>query len=136
VKTIRRLSGDEALIALIIGAMEANNHTAPEEAARAQHLVWSMPRFHGRSGAHLGRLIAAMKQMAHDYPPEIVIAAACRAIPARRRGAALAVVADVLVVGRLQRDERRFLLSVAKQLGQSPAQTKAILDVIRLKNAT
>lgn len=131
----RRLSADEAFIALIIGAMEANNHTAPDEAARAQHIVWSMARFRNRNGATIGRLIASMRQMAHDYAPEAVIGVACRAIPERLRGAAFAIVADVILVdGRVQRGERRFLLAVAEQLGQPPAQAKAILDVIRLKN--
>jgi tellurite resistance protein len=131
----RRLSPDEGFIALIVAAMDANNHTAPEEAARAQHIVWSMARFRNRNGATVGRLIATMKQMVHDYAAEDVIAAACRAIPARLRGAALAICADVILVdGRVQRDERRFLLSVAAQLKQQPAETRAILDVIRLKN--
>jgi hypothetical protein len=131
----RRLSADEAFIALIIAAMEANNHTAPEEAARAQHIVSSMSRFRRKNGATMGRLIGTMKQMAHDYDPLEVVTAACRAIPARLRGAAFAVVADVILVdGRLQSEERRFLQSVANQLGRSPAQTKGILDAIRLKN--
>ena len=131
----RRLTADEAFIALIIGAMEANGHTAPDEAARAQHIVWSMSRFRNRNGAAVGRLIADMKRMVHDDAPEDVIGAACRAIPAKLRGAAFAIVADVtLVDGRVQRGERRFLLSVAEQLRQPPSQTKSILDVIRLKN--
>lgn len=131
----RRLSADEAFIALIIAAMEANNHTAPEEAARAQHIVSSMSRFHRKNAATVGRLIAAMKQMAHDYDPLEVVTVACRAIPSRLRGAAFAVVADVILVdGRVQSEERQFLRSVASQLGQSAAQTKAILSAIRLKN--
>lgn len=132
----RRLTADEAFIALIIAAMEANNHTAPEEAARAQHIVWSMPRFHNRNGATIGRLIATMKQIVHDYPADAVIAAACRAIPKGRRAAALAVLADVMLVDRrLQRAERRFLMSVAARLEQSPAAAKITLEVIRQKNS-
>ena len=131
-----RLSADEAFIALMIAAMEANHHTAPEEAARAQHIVSSMSRFRRKNAAAIGRLIATMKQMAHDYDPLEVVTAACRAIPSRLRGAAFAVVADVILVdGRVQSEERRFLQSVASQLGQSPARAKAILDAIRLKNA-
>lgn len=131
----RRLSTDEVFIALIIDAMEANNHTAPDEAARAQHIIWSMSRFRNRNGATLWRLITSMKQMAHDYAPEDVISAACRAIPVQLRGAAFTIVADVILVdGRVQRGERRFLMSVAKQLDQTSTKTKTILDVIRLKN--
>ena len=134
-RRVRRLSADEAFIALIIAAMEANNHTAPEEAARAQHIVWSMSRFRNRSGATVGRLIANMKQFAHDCAPEETIAAACRAIPLPRRAQALAIAADVVLVdGRMQRGERQFLLALAKQLRQTPAQTREILDVIRIKN--
>ena len=116
--------------------MEANDHTAPEEAARAQHIVWSMSRFRNRGGDAIGRLIEGMRQLTRDYPAEEMIAAACRAIPPRLRGPAFAIAADVILVdGKVQRDERRFLMSVAKRLGQSPAQAKDILDVIRLKNA-
>jgi hypothetical protein len=53
--------------------MEANNHTAPEEAARAQHIVSSMSRYRRKNGAALGRLIGSMKQMA-QLPPGIGIA--------------------------------------------------------------
>jgi hypothetical protein len=130
-----RLTTDEAFIALIIAAMEANNHTAPEEAARAQHIVSSMARFRHRNAATIGRLIATMKQMAHDYDPLEVVTAACRAIPSRLRGAAFAVVADIILVdGRLQSGERQFLRSVATELGRSPTEAKAILDAIRVKN--
>jgi hypothetical protein len=37
----KRLEVDEALIALFIGAMDANRHVAREELARAHHLIWS-----------------------------------------------------------------------------------------------
>jgi tellurite resistance protein len=132
---LRRLTADEAFIALIIAAMDANNHTAPEEAARAQHIVFSMARFRRRNAATVGRLIATMKQMAHDYDPLEVVTAACRAIPSRLRSAAFAIVADVILVdGRVQSGERQFLRSVARQLGRSPAQAKTILDAIRVKN--
>lgn len=129
-----RLSVDEAFIALIIVAMEVNGHTAPAEAARAQRIVMSMARFRGRR-AGVGRLIAQMKSRAGDHPLEELREAACRAIPSRLRGPALAVVADVVTVdGRLDRDERRFLAAVGKQLGQPRAELNAIIDVIRMKN--
>ena len=41
----KRLELDEALIALFIGAMNANDHVAREELARAHHLIWSTKRF-------------------------------------------------------------------------------------------
>jgi hypothetical protein len=42
---VKRLKLDEALIALFIGAMNANGHVAREELARAHHLIWSTKRF-------------------------------------------------------------------------------------------
>ena len=36
---LKRLELDEALIALFIGAMDANHHVAREELARAHHLI-------------------------------------------------------------------------------------------------
>jgi hypothetical protein len=134
-RRLRRLSADEAFMALIIAAMEANNHTAPDEAARAHHIVWSMSRFRKRNGAAVGRLISTMKQVAHDYPPDDVIAAACRAVPPRLRSSALAIVADVILVdGRLQRGERGFLYTVADRLKQPRARARAMLELLRVKN--
>lgn len=130
----RRLSVDEAFIALMIAAMEANGHAAPAEAARAQRIITSMARFRGRP-ATVGRLIARMKRMAGDRAPEEVVAAACGAIPGRLRGPALAVAADLVIVdGRLDAPERKFLSSVATHLGQTRRQARTILDVVRLKN--
>jgi hypothetical protein len=47
---VKRLELDEALIALFIGAMNANDHVAREELARAHHLIWSTKRFGGNQG--------------------------------------------------------------------------------------
>lgn len=113
-----RLSADQAVIALMIAAMEANDHAAPKEAARAERLVRTMSRFRGRSRASVGRIIAGMKAFCGTATPAAVIAAACRAIPPRSRTAAFAAVADLVAVdGRLERSERRFLRDVAEQLG-------------------
>lgn len=134
-RTPRRLSPDEGFIALIIGAMEANDHTAPDEAARAQHILSSMARFRNRDGNYIGRIVEDMRRMTRDHAAGTMIDAACRAIPPRRRGAALAIVADVILVdGKMQRGERSFLSSVAEQLQQPPAAARAIVDVIRLRN--
>ena len=112
------LSPDQAVIALIIAAMEANDHAAPEEAARAERLVRSMSRFRRRSRASVGRLIAEMKTFCGSTAPADIVGAACRAIPPRARTAAFAAVANLLTVdGRIDRAERRFLRDVAQQLG-------------------
>jgi hypothetical protein len=39
-----------ALIALFIGAMNANDHVAPDEAARVHNLIWSARRFRRKQG--------------------------------------------------------------------------------------
>jgi hypothetical protein len=49
-RPVRSLKLDEALIALFIGAMDANGHVAREELARAHHLIWSTRRFRRKSG--------------------------------------------------------------------------------------
>ena len=112
------LSADQAFIALIIAAMEANNHAAPEEAARAERMVHSMSRFRRRSRASVGRLIAEMKTFCGATAPAEVVDAACRAIPPRAKTSAFAAVANLLTIdGRIDRAERRFLRDVAQRLG-------------------
>lgn len=60
---LKTLELDEALIALFIGAMDANHHVAREELARAHHLIWSTKRFRRKSGETLGRLVGRMKRL-------------------------------------------------------------------------
>jgi hypothetical protein len=55
--TAPRLTVDQVFIALLIGAMDANQHVSPEEAARAHHIIWSMKRFRHKSGETVGQLI-------------------------------------------------------------------------------
>lgn len=55
VRRSRRLSLDEAFIALLIGAMDANGRVSRDELARAHHLIWSMKRYRRKSGEHVGR---------------------------------------------------------------------------------
>jgi hypothetical protein len=65
-----------------------------------------------------------------------VIEAAARKIPAPLRRAAFTVAADlVLVDGRLQRSEERFLWGLAADLGLDRKTTTRILDVMRIKNS-
>jgi hypothetical protein len=54
-RAVRSLDLDEALIALFIGAMDANRHVARDELARAHHLIWSTRRFRRKSGETVGR---------------------------------------------------------------------------------
>jgi len=65
-----------------------------------------------------------------------VIEAAARLIPTRLRAAAFAVAADlVLVDGRMERLEGRFLRRLAVDLGLDQDSARRILAVIRLKNS-
>jgi len=62
-RPVRKLELDEALMALFIGAMNANSHVAREELDRAHHLIWSTRRFCRKSDDTVGRLIDRMKRM-------------------------------------------------------------------------
>jgi tellurite resistance protein len=111
---LKKLELDEALIALFIGAMDANHHVAREELARAHHLIWSTKRFRRKSGETVGRLIDRMKSLLEEQEPSAVIAAAARAIPAKLRPSAFALVADLLLAdGKIDARERKFLQRLA-----------------------
>jgi len=131
-----RLDADVALIALLIAATDASGHTSAEEEARAYHIIWSMRRFRSRSGDAVRRRIARVQGLIKERGASSVIEAAARQIPARLRRAAFAVAADlVLVDGRLQRSEERFLGRLAADLGLDRETATRILDVIRIKNS-
>jgi uncharacterized tellurite resistance protein B-like protein len=112
------LTANEAFIALIIAAMEADRHAAPEEAARAEQLVRTLPRFRKQGHAAVGRMINDMKRFVQDHDDDTVIAAAVSAIPARSRVSAFATVAAMLLGdGRLRPAEVPFLSRMASTLG-------------------
>jgi tellurite resistance protein len=130
------VSADDAFIALLIAAMDASGHVSSEEAARAQNVIWSMRRFRDRSGEAVGRRIERMRKLVADHGASAVIEATARKIPARHRGAAFAVAADlVLVDGRMERLEGQFLRQLSRVLGLHRTAASDILKVIRLKNS-
>lgn len=132
----RALSGDQAIVAILIAAMLANDHVAPDESERAHQLIWSMRRFRRRSGETVGRLIEQMRARVSADGPGAVLQQAARVLPAADRSSVLAVAADlVLADGRLQRQERQFLSELARQLKVPPALSLQILKVISVKNA-
>jgi len=132
---VDKLGADDAFIALLIAAMDASGHVSAEEAARAHNIIWSMRRFRHRSGETVGRTIERMRTLVEKHGTVSVIHAAARQIPSRLRPAAFAVATDlVLVDGRMERLEGRFLRQLAVDLGLDRQATKNILDVIRLKN--
>jgi tellurite resistance protein len=131
-----RLSVDEAFLAILIGAMDANRHVSREELARAHHIIWSMKRFRRKSGERVGRLIEAMRTAVEEHGAQPLMAAAGRVIPARLRPAAFAVSADlVLADGRMEPAERRFLARLAADLGLEPQTTATILEAMLVKNS-
>ena len=134
--SLSRLDVDEALLALLIGAMNANDHVSPEEGARAHNIIWSMRRFRRKSGETVERLIERMRQLFEEHGPERAVAAAARALPTRLRKSAFAVAADlVLTDGRLEGSERRYLTVLGHDLTLDSDTINSILEVMRIKNA-
>lgn len=131
----RALSEDEGLVALVIAAMNANDHVSAAEGARAHNLIWSTRRFRRRDGDRLGRLIDRMRTIVEEEEPDVVIAKSARAISARLRPAAFALVTDLLLVdGTMDRKERRFLERLGQSLRLDAGRVARIIEVIRLKN--
>ena len=77
-RRLKRLELDEALIALFIGAIDANRHVEREELARAHHLIWSTRRLRRKSGETVGRLIDRMKRLLEEQDPSAVMESADR----------------------------------------------------------
>ena len=130
-----RLGIDEALLALLIGAMEASGHVSPEEAARTHNIIWSMRRFRHKSGEVVGRQIEEMRRLVGRRGAPAVIDAAARAIPARLRPTAFAIAADLILVdGKIERLERRFLDRLAGDLHLDRDAARQLLDAMLVKN--
>lgn len=131
----KKLTVDESLIALFIGAMDANGHVAPGELERAHHLIWSTRRFRQRDGDEVNRVISAMRERIQSSDAQTVLGVAVRALPARLREPAFAVLADLLLAdGRLDVEERAFLRRVGTDLQIAAATQRRIVDVVLLKN--
>jgi tellurite resistance protein len=134
-RRVKTLEVDEALIALFIGAMNANEHVAREELARAHHLIWSTRRFRRKSGETVGRLIDRMKTLLEDQDAATVTDNAAMAVPARLRRSAFAVVADLLLAdGKIDRGERRFLRRLAVNFDIPSRIAADTIDVMVVKN--
>jgi tellurite resistance protein len=127
---------DDAFIAILIGAMDANRHVSREEAARAHHIIWSMKRFRRKSGDRVNRTIEKMRSLIESEGASSVIAAATRVIPEDLREAALAVSADlVLADGTIEPAERRFLSTLASHLAVHPRARDRLIQAMLVKNA-
>ena len=131
----KRFELDEALIALFIGAMNANDHVAREELARAHHLIWSTKRFRRKSGETVGRLIDRMKRLVEEEEPSTVMDAAARGIPARLRPSAFAIVADLLLAdGKIDARERTFLRRLAVNFNIRARVASQVIEAMLVKN--
>jgi hypothetical protein len=131
----KTLELDEALIALFIGAMNANDHVAREELARAHHLIWSTRRFRRKSGETVGRLIYRVKKLLEEQESPAVMDVAARTIPARLRSSAFAIVADLLLAdGKIDARERRFLQRLAVNFNIRARRAEQVIEVMLVKN--
>jgi len=132
----RPLTLDESVIAVMIAAMEANQHVSPEEAARAHHIIWSMRRFRDQPGERVNPLIDRVRRRIESDGVTPVLAEAARTIPGRLRTAVFAVAVDVMLVDtRLERAERQFVKELAAALRIPGPISERILDVMRIKNS-
>jgi tellurite resistance protein len=132
---VKRLTLDEALIALFIGAMNANDHVSREELARAHHLIWSTKRFRRKSGEAVGRLIDRMKRLLEKQDPVAVMEAAARGIPAKLRPSAFAIVADLLLAdGKIDARERKFLHRLTADFDIRARVASQVIEAMLVKN--
>lgn len=130
-----RLTVDQSVLAVLIAAMEANQHVAPEEAERAHNIIWSMRRFRERSGETLDRLIGTVRERIEADGVQAVLDEAARTIPASLRASAFAVAIDLMLAdARLERDERQFIERLAAALKIRDRQAQDIVNVMLIKN--
>lgn len=131
----RPLTLDQAVIAVLIAAMDANQHISAEEAARAHHIIWSMRRFRRRKGEAVDRLIETVRDRIREHGMATVLQQATRTIPARLRPSAFAVAIDLMLAdATLERAERRFATRLATALKVRGELADDILRVILIKN--
>ena len=137
-RSTRRRSGltvDQSVIAVIIAAMDANQHVSPEEAARAEHILWFMRRFRRKSGETVSRLIATVRDRIEQDGMSAVLQQAARTVPARLRPSAFAVAVDLMLADtKLEREERQFVTRLATDLKIRATLADDILRVMLIKN--
>jgi protein-disulfide isomerase-like protein with CxxC motif len=131
---LRQLSADEALIALLVAAMETNHHASPEEAARAEGVLHEIPRLRRLSRIRRGEIIERMKTAVGDYGAAAVMAAASHWLPPALRSVAMTAIADVMLAHGLDRIESAALLDVAARFGFTPEDTAAAIDQARRRS--
>jgi hypothetical protein len=126
---------DQAIIAVLIAAMDANEHVSREEAWRAHHIVWAMRRFRDQPGEKVDRLIDTVRARMIERGKEAVLQEAARALPTRLRPSAFAVAVDLMLSdARLERAEKRFVKQLAVQLKIRPDLADDIVRAMVIKN--
>ena len=128
---LSRLSTNEAFIALLVAAIESNDHASAAEAARAERVVHTVPRLRRLSRLARGRIIEAMKAAVRDHGVTTVLAAAAEHLPPSLHRQALAAMADVMSSHGLDRMENAALLDVARRFGLSPDDIAAAVSGTR-----
>lgn len=131
----RPLTTDQALLAVLLAAANANQHVSPAEAERAYHIIWFMRRFRRKSGDAVDRLILAVRDRLEAEGEDALLGAAARVLPAKLRASAFAVAVDLMLAdGKLERDERAFLRRLAAAVKLPETQANDIVRVMRIKN--
>ena len=128
---LSRLSANEAFIALLVAAIETNDHASAEEAARAEHVLHEVPRLRRLARITRGRIIEEMKAAVRDHGAAAVMAAAAEHLPPALHRQALIAIAEVMSSHGLDRMESAALLDVARRFGLSREDTAAVLDDAR-----
>jgi len=134
--TTVRLTVDQAVIAVLIAAMDANQHVSREEAWRAHHLIWSMRRFRNQPGEKVDRLTDTVRARMETLGKPAVLQAAARTLPAQLRQPVFAAAIDLMLVDtRLERSEKDFVAELATALKVPSKLAGEILRVLLIKNA-
>lgn len=137
-RSLRRPSGltlDQAVIAVLIAAMEANRHVSAEEAERAHHIIWFMRRFRRKSGQTVGQLIETVRERMENDGVAAVLEQAVRTVPPHLRPSVFASAIDLMLADTtLQREERRFVTRLAGELKVPQPLARDILRVLLIKN--
>jgi tellurite resistance protein len=132
----QRLTQDQAVIAVLIAAMDANQHVSREEAWRAHHIIWSMRRFRHRQGEQVDRLIDSVRTRMEREGTPALLREAARTLPARTRPAAFAVAVDLMLADtRLEAAEKRFVRQLAAALKIQPDMADALVRALTIKNS-
>jgi hypothetical protein len=129
------MSLDRAIIAILIAAMDANEHVSREEAWRAHHIIWSMRRFRNQPGEKVDRLIDSVRTRMIARGKDAVLLEAVRVIPARLRPSAFAVAVDLMLAdARLEAAEKRFVKRLAIDLKIEPERAASLVRAMVIKN--